>query len=202
MKAKRGKIFIACGLLLILSAIGLTIYNLMDSQRAGEAVGEALNEIYAIYEDATESEEFSTDLPEYVLNPKMPMPKKTVGNYDYIGVVKIPSCSLELPIISDWTYPALKVAPCRFSGSVYTDDLILAGHNYNSHFKKVRDVDIGEAVVFVDMAQNEFFYEVVEKETISGTDIELLRGGEWDLSLFTCTMSGSARMVIRCEKVE
>ena len=40
------------------------------------------------------------------------------------------SCGLELPIMSDWDYGRLKIAPCRYYGSVRGENLVLMAHNY------------------------------------------------------------------------
>ncbi len=198
---KKGKVLIGIGIVLIIAAMGLWGYNIYTDMSAEKTVQEALVEINNMYENSEPFYEESTDIPYYVLNPKVEMGSVKVGDYEYIGVLTVPSFSLELPIISDWSYPALKVSPCRFSGSVYEDDMILAGHNYNSHFKKIRELQVGDKVEFRDIDMNTFEYAVVEKETLSDVDLEKLEGGDWDLSLFTCVASGSARMVIRCEKI-
>ena len=54
------------------------------------------------------------------------MPVVTVDGNDYIGYLSVPSLGLELPIMSDWDYDKLQLAPCRQLGSVYTDDLVLS----------------------------------------------------------------------------
>ncbi len=201
MRNKKGNVFIITGLLCIAAALILSGYNIWENKRAEAISGDVLGQMHSIQESIEAPAEDSSDVPDYILNPKMDMREEEIGGYKYIGTLKVPSCALELPIISEWTYPALKVSPCRFSGSVYTDDLILAGHNYNSHFKKIRELQIGEELIFTDMDMNEFRYAVVDKESISGSDIEILQGGEWDLSLFTCTASGRMRMVVRCERI-
>jgi sortase A len=43
---------------------------------------------------------------------------------------------------------------------------------------------------------------VVEKEVLKSTAIEEMEAGEWDLTLFTCTIGGADRITIRCEKTE
>lgn len=56
------------------------------------------------------------------------------NGYEYIGYLSIPSIGLALPVMKQWSYAGLKIAPGRYSGSLYTDDLVIAGHNYNRHF--------------------------------------------------------------------
>ena len=48
------------------------------------------------------------------------------GN-DYIGIIEIPALNLELPIMSEFTYDKLKIAPCRYFGSIRTNDLVICG---------------------------------------------------------------------------
>ncbi len=128
----------------------------------------------------------------------MDMPTETIDGRDYIGILEIPAIDLYLPIISQWTYDALEEAPCRYSGSAYTNDLILAGHNYTAHFWYLIDLSVGDSVYFTDIDGNVFHYEVIDRETLRPTAVEYLESGEWDLTLFTCTLGGQSRVTIRC----
>lgn len=220
MKNKRGILWIITGLLLIAAALAIIGYNLWEDKQAEKSVRDAMeqlkNAIPVQTQDTTDPNSDTEDaaetvpaalpaeeeIPDYILNPNMEMPEQTINGYDYIGIIKITACDIELPVISEWNYPALKVAPCRFEGSVYTDDMIIAAHAYKAHFRRIRDLSGGEKVLFTDTAGNEFSYEVVSVETISGTDVDGLIAGEWDLSLFTCTVDGTARVVVRCERLD
>ncbi|MCI6909376.1 MAG: sortase, partial [Clostridiales bacterium] len=75
-----------------------------------------------------------TEIPDYVLNPAMEMPETAVDGASYIGVLRIPALGLSLPVIGEWSDDGAKLAPCRYAGSAYTDDLVIAGHNYRTHF--------------------------------------------------------------------
>lgn len=195
MKNKRrpkGSVLIAGGILLLVAAAGFLGYNLWDEQRAAESVAAAVEELKA-------------DLPaqpEYLLYPDAEMPVKTVDGQDYIGLLEIPSQGLELPIISQWSYPALRVSPCRYEGSAYDDSLILAAHNYASHFRCLNDLVPGEEIRFTDVDGNVFRYEVILRETLEPTAIEEMKSDEWDLTLFTCTLGGQYRVTVRCERME
>lgn len=37
---------------------------------------------------------------------------------------------------------------------------------------------------------------------ISADAVEEMESGDWDLSLFTCTLGGSYRVTVRCERTE
>jgi len=137
--------------------------------------------------------------PAFVLNPEMEMPTEKInGNY-YIGVLEIPSLGLELPVMSDWSYPRLRIAPCRYKGSAYSGDLIIAGHNYARHFSGIKRMSPGDEVRFTDADGNLFLYKVAELETLGGADVEKMQSGDWELTLFTCTYGGRSRVAVRCE---
>ncbi len=61
---------------------------------------------------------------------------KIDGNY-YIGVLTIPSLDLSLPVMEDWDDEKLKISPCRYAGSLYQKNLVIAGHNYQRHFNGI-----------------------------------------------------------------
>ena len=130
----------------------------------------------------------------------------TIDGWDYIGYLSIPSIGLALPVMSEWSYPGLKIAPGRYAGSVFTDDLVICGHNYARHFSPVKRLAIGTTVQFVDMDGREWDYTVSKVETLQPTQIEEMvgqaDGDDWDLTLFTCTTGGSARCAVRCTRVE
>ena len=58
------------------------------------------------------------------------MPTQEVDGQSYIGVLELQPLGLSLPIISQWSYPGLRIAPCRYTGSAYQNDLVIAAHNY------------------------------------------------------------------------
>lgn len=84
----------------------------------------------------------------------------------YIGILEIPSLDLSLPVMNEWSYPNLKIAPCRYSGSAYTGNFTIAGHNYSTHFGPVRNIDIGAQIIFTDVKGRSFYYEVKAVETL------------------------------------
>lgn len=209
----RGKSLIFLGLLLIAAALFLTAYNLYDELRAKRSVLRAVDELeeYLPMEDTSkiptgsigDQETSAGDnlpaIPDYILNPNMDMPVQTINGIGYIGLLKIPSLGLELPIISQWSYPNLKAAPCRYSGSAYLNNLIICGHNYISHFGSLKHLQEGDIAAFTDMDGNVFTYKMVVREILQPTDIEEMESGDWDLTLFTCTVDGQTRLAIRFE---
>lgn len=189
----KGKGLIFTGLLLIAAALFLTGYNLFDQMRAQRSAAQAAAQLAERLPQTTQ-----TDVPDYLLTPEMEMPVETIDGVDYVGVLRIPALALELPVISQWSYPLLKIAPCRYSGSAYQNNLVLCAHNYASHFGNLKNLHIGAAVTFTDMDGNLFTYQVAELETLPPQATEEMENGDWDLTLFTCTVGGQSRVTVRC----
>ena len=60
----------------------------------------------------------------------------------------------------------------------------------------------GDQIRFTDIKGRSFFYEVQTVETLEPTAVEDMLNDEWDLTLFTCTSGGQARIAVRCLKVD
>ena len=165
MKANRGTVWINAGLLLIAAALFLSAYNERESHEARDSARQVIAQLCdALPTEAGDDEAEPTTLPESLPDVQREMPVKTINGRDYIGVLSIPSLELELPVISQWDYPALKVAPCRYSGSLYQDNLIICAHNYASHFGKLKELQPGDTVLFTDMDEHVVTFQVVERE--------------------------------------
>ena len=194
---KRGAFWIHLGLLLIAAALFLSAYNEMESHEARNSAQQVIAQMCQALPTETVAETEAPAIPEYLLDADREMPVQTINGRDYIGVLTIPSLELELPVLSQWDYPALKVAPCRYSGSLYQDDLIICAHNYASHFGKLKNLRVGDTAIFTDMAENVVRFQLAAQETIQPEDLEAMEAGDWDLTLFTCTVGGQSRVTVR-----
>ena len=203
-KVMKGKILTGVGLLLIAAALLLTVYNIRESDRAGAESEEMVVRMELLTADLPERLETEKKelVPEYKKNPEMEMPTVEVNGQECVGMIEIPALGLKLPVISEWSDAKLKKAPCRYSGSAYLKNMIIAGHNYRTHFSGIKRLNPGDSVVFTDADGNVFSYEVAEIETVGGYDIEKMEAGDWDLTLFTCTNKGKARAAVRCREIE
>ena len=202
MKRKAGVVFVVAGLLLMASAAALAYYNVWDADRAGEnseVVLETLDQRIPVLEELDLPEEL---IPDHLLNPTMDMPTQEVDGQKYIGRIDVPAVGISLPVMDSWSYPNLKIAPCRYKGSAYLDNMILAAHNYERHFGPISRLIPGDEVVFTDVDGNIFTYSVVETEQLEGTDVKEMESGDWDLTLFTCTLGGQYRVTVRCVREE
>ncbi len=213
---KKGTIWMTGGLLLLAAALFLTAWNLYEGEQAGDASDEVVerltDEIETRKQDEHKEQKGQQDtnkeknilsveeIPDYVLYPEKEMPEIEIDGNRYIGILQVPALDLQLPVMAgEWTYPKLRIAPCRYSGSVYQDNLVVAAHNYTRHFGNLRGLPVGTEISFTDADGNLFEYEIAWIETLGKYDGEdMVSGDDWDLTLFTCVYSGRQRYTIRC----
>ena len=218
-------IIILLGAALLAAALLLFLHNQREDEEAGEASATILSEIESIIaersgqsgdaaaedgdgvSEASPGATPSTGKTAASLSPsatKKPqsgeMPVVTVGGYDYIGFIEIPSQELRLPVMSEWDYGRLATAPCRQFGSTYTDDLVIAAHNFSEHFGKLWYVEEGDAVRFTDMDGHVNRYKVEVVSKLNPTDVDAVQNSGYDLVLYTCTNGGAYRVVVFCNR--
>lgn len=197
------RIFLLIGVICLLASATLTYQNLQEDKNAGSAAVAIVQEVNKVEAEAVtlvvEADE--EVIPNYILNPDMDMPETEIDGKRYIGTLSIPVIEVELPVMTDWSYPQLKIAPCRYMGSAYTNDMIIAAHNYRTHFGSLYLLEEGDELSFTDVEGNVFRYTVADVETIDKYDIEKMDAGEWDMTLFTCTLGGKSRVTVRCDLV-
>ena len=128
------------------------------------------------------------------------MPVVTIDGWDFVAVMSIPSLDLEFSVRNEWTKEGGKKSPCRYVGSVYTDDLIICAHNYTSHFGRLKELKQGDQIILVDMNGAVYTYSVDIIEELSRFDITRMVSSGYDLTLFTCTIGGKARVTVRCTR--
>lgn len=192
----------ACMLLgtaLILAALSLFLWNRREEAQAEQAVEQVLPQLIAQLE-APEETQAGAPLYPNLYDPAMT--EVEIDGYAYIGYLSIPSLELELPVMAQWDYERLKIAPCRYTGSAKTDDLVIAAHNYTKHFGLLQKLTAGDLVFFTDMDGIVSCYEAVSVEVLAPTDVEEMTAGEYDLTLFTCTYGGQSRLALRCVRAE
>lgn len=194
------------GAALLISALLLFLSNKREEMRAESAVEEILPKvIYTIRHPSADPIRDPIRDPEVssIADPFDPTMKEVeIDGYFYIGYLTVPSLELELPVMASWDMERMKLAPCRYFGSTKSDDLVIAGHNYARHFKRLEKLTVGDLIQFTDMNGEVTVYQVYEMETLPPTAVEEMVAGEAALTLFTCTYSGQARITIRCERFE
>ena len=199
------------GISLVLGAAYLLRINRQENTVAQESSEGVLSSlVQQIQENTEETLAESDTMPELerykpvdlLTEEEKKMTEVMIRGIPYIGYLSIPKLELDLPIISTWNYSQLKVAPCRYVGTVLGEDLVLMAHNYKSHFGKISQLETGDAVTFTDMDGNIINYEVVGEDILEPTAVEEMTAGIYDLTLFTCTYGGQYRVTVYCDRIE
>lgn len=219
MSGKRilGRVLICLGVLFFAGALGLLVYNMQEARAAessaqevmvqlGESIREqALSETPLprhVFQEETVTVEGDEENSDETITPIIEeMPVVEIDGYFYIGFLTIPDLGLELPIMELWDYDRLKIAPCRYSGTLAGGNLVIAAHNYLRHFGTLSQLKQGAEVLFTD-AEGEVTHFVVEDlEILGARDIHEMTAGDYPLTLFTCTYRGRTRFTVRCSIV-
>ena len=195
------------GAALLCAALTLFARNQQESTQAQDTAFELMPQLVQQIQENT-ARETEPDLTEDLLIPQellteedVKMPEMQIKGHGYIGYLSIPSLRLQLPIMGSWSYPKLKIAPCRYTGSIRGEDLVLMAHNYRSHFGKISSLKTGDSVFFTDMEGNTTEFEVIGRDVLPPTAVEEMTAGEFPLTLFTCTYGGKSRVTVYCDKV-
>ena len=149
---KAGLACIAAGILLLTAALGLYQSNRSEAREAAEAAGAVMEQLAPAIREQAEAAlvQESAETPAQA-EPALPeptpfdptMPTVEIDGERYIGFLTIPDLELELPVMEDWDYDKLKIAPCRYSGTLLENDLTIAAHNYLRHFGRLAELGLG-----------------------------------------------------------
>lgn len=194
MKERIGKGVSYLGIILIVLAVSLCFYNVYDSIRADISSKSIMNDYMAHVSSGPQG-----SVPDYILNPDMDMPEVEVDDLSCIGVLEIPSLDIQLPITSTFNYALMKQAPCRYYGSIYKNNMVIAAHDSWFHFGRIHTLKSGDSVKFTDASGNQFDYCVDVVDVVSPNSVDDVTSGKWPLTLFTCTLDAQNRVVVRCK---
>lgn len=204
MRRILGTLCVILGAGLLLAAALLAGHNTTEDRSAGQASQQALihiqEQIQAIEETAPQQTDPYADHIDAFDEEAKEMTVREIDGYEYIGYLSIPAFELELPVMSEWDYPRLRVAPCRQYGSTKTDDLVIAAHNYASHFGYLSKLEAGDLLTFTDMDSETIVYEVKAVDILAPTAVSTVRDSDFDLVLYTCTYGGENRVAVFCDR--
>lgn len=205
MRRKLGILCVLLGGVLLVAALGLVLYNTWESRSAQDASSGILSQIREVQDridtPGVDENPYADHVDKFDETAKE-MTVKMIDGHGYIGSLSIPVLELELPVMSQWDYDRLKIAPCRQCGSTKTDDLVVAAHNYVSHFGRLSQLQTGDLLTFTDMDAQTILYSVEALDILQPTDVNAVKNSGFDLVLYTCTYGGENRVVVFCNRVK
>jgi sortase A len=205
---KTAKIMIILGCCCIVAAAAFYTYNRWVSSRAAAASAELTGTLSALIEASENPAPDDGGTDPLLVEPDgaaVPAsadaseePTVNVNGYDISGILSLPTLDIDLAVISEWSYPNLKVSACRYSGTP-SGQLVILAHNYKQHFGRIGELQLQDSVIFTDPNGTEYNYEVTGIEIKGKNELPDIVSGDWDLTLFTCTYGGENRVVVRCK---
>lgn len=202
MKIKLGTVLMTAGAVLITAALCLFLYNENQQRQASAHVEAVIPQVVEVIQERQQTQQETPPtgpaISEETMRKEMPIAE--IDGHSYIGFLGIPALELELPVMADWSYPQLQISPCRYTGDLYQDNLVLMAHNYEKHFGRLSKLRIGDTVTFTTMDAETVTYEVVALEVLGPYDIADMTAGHFALTLFTCTYGGENRVTVRCDR--
>ena len=206
MKEKRngGSALILCGLLLLGASLFLLFHNQKEADAAEAASSAVMEQLASEIHEKVLEESAPLHAAEDVALPEeiREMDTVEIDGLDYIGFLTVPELELELPVMSSWDYDRLKIAPCRFTGTLAGGDLVIAAHNYLRHFGRLMDLYPGAEILFTDVHGVSTRFTIAEMEILDPMAVEEMTASDYDLTLFTCTYGGATRYTVRYMKAE
>lgn len=194
MKSKIGISMMIAGCLSIMAAVCIAGLNIFSDVSSGKKSADVLSVLENQIENQNENLIYTENIDEESLKTL------SVGDNTFTGIISIPEIGVELPVMSSWSYENLDVSPCLY----YEDSgkKVIAAHNYSSHFGRIKELVSGDYIVFTDTRNNITMYEVITTEILDSHDTEkMISGDEWDMTLFTCTLSGTQRVTVRAREI-
>ena len=201
MNRKIGTLCLILGAAFLLAALGLVCYNTWESQSAMQSSRDILAQMQNRQEQLPEetSDPYADHVDVFDQAAKE-MTIREIDGHDYIGYLSIPALEQELPVMSAWDYDSLQIAPCRQYGATKTDDLVIAAHNYTSHFGRLSQLRAGDLLTFTDMDAEVVLYAVEAVDVLDPEAVDTVKNSGFDLVLYTCTYGGGSRIAVFCNR--
>lgn len=184
-KSKIGGVITAAGVLLILSAAFLLLWNIVSGRQAARQNEEAVNKVLSLLPDRT------SGVPDDRTDAKMPVLE--IGGQDYICLIEISDSDDCLPVLSEKNGNRPNASPYRYRGTISDGSLVIGG--VDSDFLSY--IEAGGIVVITDMNGSCYTYTVTGME-YADTVSETLSAGDDALVLFSANKWKSGYTVVRC----
>lgn len=183
-------VVIIIGAVFLVAAAGLLFFNMrgldIDTAKALASIDELMPNI-------------SDSVPQEKGNNVMP--SMEIDGESYVAVLEMSTHKYRVPVRSVWDEKAVKAVPCRYSGSVYNNSLIIALSDEEGQMDFVNNVNAGDKLTITDMRGERFSYQVTKIENRNEIDKEKLNSGEYDLTLLVEYSGYTDYLYIRCDNI-
>ena len=185
------RILLILGSALLLGAIVLFALTLILPPIRAEKAGELVETLHGLMPAVADG------VPDVRSDPTMSTVE--VDGENFCGIIEIPAYSRKLPVHADWDAGKVTHYPCRYTGSIYQDGLIIGGSDNNGQLDFMKQIANGDTVYFTDMTGLRCSYTVTSILRTDDVSTSNLTDSEADLTLFVRNSYGLDYIVVRCE---
>ena len=161
-------------------------------------LGNILKDVKHTVEEGAEGENATVPIPsEYTT-------EDGGTKYSAESIVRVPGLGIEYPVLSETSDELLKISINKLWGPAPNEvgNYVVIGHNYKSGkmFGKLKSIKIGDLVELTDLTGRTVKYVVSDKYVIEPDDVKCtsqLTNGRKQITLITCSNSGSKRLVVQ-----
>lgn len=179
--------------------IGTTIYYLTKSK-----IEEADNqiELQETQDDTVQKEKKTIIAP--LERVEIDMPDK-MGQYEVLGEIEIPKINVKKYILNETTDESLGVSLTKFWGPNLHEvgNFSIIGHNYNHLFKRLKELEIGDTFTLTARNGEKGTYEVYKSYIVEPDDMDCIEDsliGQREVTLITCTVGGTQRLIVKAQE--
>ena len=183
---------ILLGAALLLAAGWLVLQNLDEQRSAEESASHLLDLAEQHLSELSSSALAGSDAPAESEPASDPW-----EDYEIDGILSIPTLGLRLPVLADYSDALLQLSVCVLEKEADGSRMVIAGHNYRSHFGQLHELTQGDPVSYTGADGEERSYRVSAVTDIADDDRQGLEAGEWDITLLTCNLDMSRRVLVR-----
>ena len=128
-----------------------------------------------------------------------------VAQDDLFNTVRlsIPAIELNAPVLPKTTKEYLSIALTQIKKNQIPGqgNFTIAGHNssvYGRHFNRLHEVEIGDEIRLID-GENVFTYQIDSKKVITPSEVDVLNDHPTknEITLITCTVTGTKRLIVK-----
>lgn len=191
MRKKINRIVLIIGVLLIAAALGVLAFSQTEQQNAAEEAAEFVAQIRELMPQVQDT------VPDNRADKSMPILE--IDGKDFVGILEVPAYQAQLPIAAVWDPAEVTNYPCRYTGSVYENSLIVGGSDNEGQFDFMQIITGGDIIKITDVTGLRYTYVVTRIEKTSDVSTENLCTDEADLTLFARNTYGLDYTVVRCD---
>lgn len=164
------------GIIMIFSAFAILIYSRVYSRNASRKIIQVNKKIHAVMPEITSGI--------WQEQSDMRMQSAEIDGTDFIGLLEIPVCNMEFPVCNSCDNKNVRIFPCRYTGSIYDESLIIGDISINGQFSFMNQLPYGTEILFTDMDGYQYHYSVCDIIHADSLEADKIRFNQYDLTIF------------------